>query len=216
LETLTKSKDARIVDINNVMYDDSIYETAILNSAGFCDKYKTTTCLIYVSAISKQGEDTSTGDFFGCGRTPGDLDLEEVAEKAAGRSVSILGGKKIKSQRVDLLLDPVVSAQFLGVIAGTLTADSVQKRKSLFEGKIGYHYWGQDVDYSEYDNPSRTSLPNNLEPGESATIEVLIIGVTNEGIYVLQIDPVLEGHFWFSSKDIPMLEGRTYFGSCSD
>lgn len=82
--------------------------------------------------------------------------------------------------------------------------------------RIGYHYWGQDVDYSEYDNPSRTSLPNNLEPGESATIEVLIIGVTNEGIYVLQIDPVLEGHFWFSSKDIPMLEGRTYFGSCSD
>jgi len=82
--------------------------------------------------------------------------------------------------------------------------------------RIGYHYWGQDVDYSEYDNPARTSLPNNLEPGESATIEVLIIGVTNEGIYVLQIDPVLEGHFWFSSKGIPMLEGRTYFGSCSD
>jgi len=146
LETLTKGKDARIVGINNVMYDDSIYETAILNSAGFCDKYKTTTCSIYVSAISKQGEDTSTGDFFGCGRTPGDLDLEEVAEKAASRSVSILGGKKIKSQRVDLLLDPIVSAQFLGVIAGTLTADSVQKRKSLFEGKIGQKIFSIDAD----------------------------------------------------------------------
>jgi len=82
--------------------------------------------------------------------------------------------------------------------------------------RIGYHYYGQDVDYTEYDNPSRTSLPNNLKPGESATIEVLIIGVVNEGIYVLQIDPVLEGHFWFSSKGIPMLEGRTYFGSCTD
>ncbi len=82
--------------------------------------------------------------------------------------------------------------------------------------RIGYHYWGQDVDYSKYDNPARTSLPNNLEPGESATIDVLIIGVTNEGIYVLQIDPVLEDYFWFSSKGIPMLEGRPYFGSCTD
>ncbi len=137
LEVLTKSKDARIVDIDSVGYHDSIYETAILNSAGFCDKYKTTTCLIYVSAISKQEEDTSTGDFFGCAREPAGLDLEEIAQKAANRSISVLGGEKIKSQRADLLLDPVVSAQLLGVVAGCLTADSVQKRKSLFEGKIG-------------------------------------------------------------------------------
>lgn len=82
--------------------------------------------------------------------------------------------------------------------------------------RIGYHYYGQDVGDNNYDNPARTSLPNNLKPGESATIEVLIIGITNKGIYVLQIDPVLEGHFWFSSKGIPMLEGRTYFGSCTD
>ncbi|MBE3090670.1 MAG: TldD/PmbA family protein [Actinobacteria bacterium] len=145
LETLTKSKDTRIVDIDNVMYNDSIYETAILNSAGFCDRYKTTTCFIYINAISKQNGDTSTGDFFGCGRAPGDLDLEEVAEKAARRSVSILGGRKIKSQRVDLLLDPVVSAQLLGIIAESLTADSVQKRKSLFEGKIGKKIFSIDV-----------------------------------------------------------------------
>lgn len=137
LEILTKSRDARIVDIESVGYHDSIYETAILNSAGFCDKYKATTCLIYVSAISKQGEDTSTGDFFGSAREPSRLDLEEIAGKAANRSVSVLGGEKIKSQRADLLLDPVVSAQLLGVVAGCLTADSVQKRKSLFEGKIG-------------------------------------------------------------------------------
>lgn len=137
LEILTKSKDKRIIDIENVTYNDSIYETAILNSAGFCDKYKTTSCFIYVNAISKNKSDTSTGDFFGCARTPAELKLDQIADKAADRSVSILGGKKIKSQKVDLLLDPVVSTQFLGIIAGSITADSVQKKKSLFEGKIG-------------------------------------------------------------------------------
>ncbi len=82
--------------------------------------------------------------------------------------------------------------------------------------RIGYHYWGQDVDYNEYDENIRTELPNDLEPGESAAVEVLISDVTHKGTYVLQIDPVLEGHFWFSSEDVPILEGRTYFDSCSD
>ena len=128
------------------MYHDGIYETAILNSTGFCDRYKATSCLIYVSAISRKGKDTSTGDFFGCGRAPGNLNLEEVATNAARRSVAILGGKKIKSQKIDLLLDPVVSAQFFGVIAGILTADSVQKGKSLFKGKIGQKIFSIDID----------------------------------------------------------------------
>jgi PmbA protein len=146
LEVLTKSKDKRIVSINNVTYSDGIYETAILNSAGLCGKYRSTSCFIYVVAISKQDGETSTGDFFGCGRAPSDMDLEKVAETAAHRSVSVLGGKKMKSGRVDLLLDPVVSSQFLSVIAGGLTADSVQKGKSLFKGKIDRKIFSIDVD----------------------------------------------------------------------
>ena len=80
--------------------------------------------------------------------------------------------------------------------------------------RIGYHYFGQDVDFVEYDKTTRSVLPGNLEPGETATVEVLINDITNPGTYVVQIDLVLEGHFWFSSKDIPMIEGRVYFNSC--
>lgn len=145
LEVLTKNKDKRITDIENVIYHDSIYETAILNSSGFCDKYKATTCFIYVNAISKESKSTSTGDFFGCGRSPAEINLDMIAEKATERSVAILGGRKIKSNRVNLLLDPAVSAQFLSIIAGGVMADSVQKKKSLFEGKIGEKIFSASV-----------------------------------------------------------------------
>jgi len=145
LEDLTRSKDKRITDIENVSYRDSIYETAILNSAGFCNNYKKTTCMIYINVISREGNDTSTGDFFGCGRSPDVIDLNRVADKAAERSVAVLGGKKIKSDRVSLLLDPAVSAQFLSVIADGITADSVQKRKSVFEDKIGEKIFSADI-----------------------------------------------------------------------
>jgi hypothetical protein len=97
----------------------------------------------------------------------------------------------------------------------TNTSDFTWKSSGEDTVRIGYHYYGQDVDYRDYDKTTRTLLPNNVEPGESVTIEVLINDITHKGIYVLQIDPVLEGYFWFSSKGIPMLEGRAYFGSCT-
>jgi len=80
--------------------------------------------------------------------------------------------------------------------------------------RIGYHYYGQDVDYSDYDKTTRTSLPNDLEPGESATVDVLINDITNKGTYVIQIDPVVEGKFWFSSKEVEIIQGKVYFSLC--
>ena len=146
LEALTRDRDKRIASIDSVMYSDGISETAILNSSGFFDSFRSSVCFIYASAIARDNNDTSTGDFFGSGRNPGQLDLEEVAMQTARRSTAILGGKKIKSQKVDIILDPLVSAQFLGVIAAGLTADSVQKGKSLFREKIGEKIFSVDID----------------------------------------------------------------------
>ena len=98
----------------------------------------------------------------------------------------------------------------------TNTSDFTWKCNGKDRVSIGYHYYGQDVDYSDYDKTTKTLLPDNLKPGETATVEVLINDITHEGFYVVQIDPVLEGHFWFSAKGVPMLEGKTYFGSCMD
>ncbi len=168
LERLTKSKDKRITSISSVVYNDSIHETALLNSAGFFGKYKTTACVVYAAAISRQNGGTSTGDYFGCGRAPDDLDLEDVAVNAARRSVSILGGRKIKTQRVDLLLDPVVSSQFMSIIAGSLTADSVQKGKSLFKDKIGKRIFSMNINIFD-DGTLAEGLSSRPFDGEGVT-----------------------------------------------
>jgi len=97
----------------------------------------------------------------------------------------------------------------------TNTSDFTWRSGGQNPVRIGYHYYGQDVDYSDYDNTNRTLLANNVEPGESVTIEVLINDITHKGNYVIQIDLVLEGICWFSAKEIPMLEGKAYFSSCT-
>jgi hypothetical protein len=87
--------------------------------------------------------------------------------------------------------------------------------------RIGYHYYGQDVDYSDYDKTVRTPLPNPVKPGETITVRVLVNDIKNPGYYVIQIDPVLEANtlpednFWFSNKGVTMLEGKCYFGTAN-
>ena len=144
LEIITKKRDKRVKGINNLIYEDNLAEVAIINSAGFCDSYKTSSAFIYESVVSRDGDDNSTGDYFGYERDPEKLDIELISENAVNRSLVMLGAKKIKSQVINVLLDPFVAAQFLGVIAGILTADAVQKGKSLFKGRIGDKIFNKD------------------------------------------------------------------------
>jgi hypothetical protein len=78
--------------------------------------------------------------------------------------------------------------------------------------RIGYHYYGQDVNFTDYDRTARSVLPQEVNPGETVAIDVLINDIKIEGTYVIQIDPVMENNFWFSSKGVSMLEGTAFFG----
>jgi hypothetical protein len=98
----------------------------------------------------------------------------------------------------------------------TNTSDFTWRAQGTNKVRFGYHYYGQDVDFSEYDKTARSALPEKLEPGDSAEVLVLINDITEPGTYVVQIDLALEGHWWFSSKDIPILEERVYFNSCTE
>lgn len=146
LEAITQAEDKRIIGISNSSYRDSAVEVVLANSNGFLDSYKKSWCYLYVNAISRQGDDTSTGDYFSTGKHLGEINLEDIARQAAKRSTSLLGGRKIKSVKADILLDPLVAAQFLNLIAEALTADSVQKGKSLFKDKIGKKLFSLDID----------------------------------------------------------------------
>jgi hypothetical protein len=102
------------------------------------------------------------------------------------------------------------------------TSDFTWRIESPNVVRLGYHYFGQDVDYVDYDRTTRTVLPHEVQPEETVTVEVRIVDITNVGTYVIQIDPVLEGNdvsdnnFWFSSKGVTMLEGTAYFGECTN
>jgi len=185
LESRAKKIDKRITAIDTLIYSDSYSNVSIINSDGFEDSYMTTSSFIYLNVISKQDKDTSTGDYFWAARSPKDLLIEEVAQKAARRSLSLLGAKKIKSQVLDVILENFVSSQFLGVIASVLSADSVQKNKSLFKDKIGEKIFTLDLDIIDDGTMSEgfASRPFDAEGVPKGKTDVFHKGVLKTYLY---------------------------------
>jgi len=98
----------------------------------------------------------------------------------------------------------------------TNTSDFTWRKDGAHSVRLGYHYFGQDVDHGEYDRTTRTGLVDDLGPNETAEVIILIDDINNPGTYILQIDIVLEGKYWFSSQGMEMIEGPVFFAECSN
>jgi PmbA protein len=140
LEQLASGADARIrVDDSN--YADAHGESAVATTTGIRMSGRENGCFVSVSTLADEGEgddaETQTGFGFSVGRSPDDFDLERAAREAADRATRLLGATKPASKRVTVVLDPFVTAQFLGVISSTLNGEAVVKGRSLFRDRLG-------------------------------------------------------------------------------
>jgi PmbA protein len=66
-----------------------------------------------------------------------DFDAEAIGRKAAENAVTMLGAKPVPSAEMPLVISPEIGTQLWSFIAGMLSADEVQKGRSLFAEKIG-------------------------------------------------------------------------------
>ncbi len=137
LERLTLAADGRIAGIESVEYSDSLTETAVATTTGIRAAARETACFVSAHALAEQDGETQTGFGFSIAREPSELDVEHAAGEAADRATRMLGAVKPPSGRMTVVLDPWVSAQFLGIVGGTLSGEAVQKGRSLFADRLG-------------------------------------------------------------------------------
>lgn len=136
LDKATQDANPKVRAVEEAVYADSDSEVALATSTGVAGRYRRTDTWCYSLAIAEDGDDTEIGFEFAIGRSLDDLDLEAVAQAAAGRAVQVLGAEKVPSARMPVVFDPYTSGQFLGVVAAALTGEAVQKGRSLFAGRI--------------------------------------------------------------------------------
>ncbi len=136
LERATLALDSR-VRVEDASYADTMAEGAVATSTGIAAAGAETACYVVVSTLADDAGETQTGYAFSVGRAPGDLDIEKAAGEGVARATQLLGATKPSSRRTTVVLDPFVTAQFLGVLSGTLSGEAVLKGRSLFAHRVG-------------------------------------------------------------------------------
>jgi len=137
LEKAVRAADGRITGIDAADYADGVSEGAVITTTGIRAVSRETSCYVSVSCVAEEAGDTQTGFGFSVGRMPEDLDISVAAGDAANRATRLLGATQPRSGRVTVVLDPYVTAQFLGIIGSTLSGESVLKGRSLFADRLG-------------------------------------------------------------------------------
>jgi PmbA protein len=137
VERAARSRDQLISNVEDTVYSDSVSRAALANSHGFCSSYEQTQCYAYAYAFAGDGQDRMTGMGVAIGRGPESLDAQAIGEEAADRALALHGARQSKSRRSAVVLDPYVAASFASIIGRTLSADAVQRGRSLFADKEG-------------------------------------------------------------------------------
>ena len=123
--------------VDAAIYGDTDSTVAIASSNGVRGQYRRCDAYVLVEVLAERNGAATAAYGLDMGRVGTDLDLEGAAAEAVLRATRLLGGRKPASAQLPVLLDPYATASFLGVLAGALTADAVQKGRSLFAGKVG-------------------------------------------------------------------------------
>ncbi|HEA47313.1 MAG TPA: TldD/PmbA family protein [bacterium] len=137
--------DKRIRKIYKTVYHDTTYKIRIFNSEGLKVSYSGTSCSISLMVIAKSAGESQSGSEFDIQRFYEKLKVEKVGRRAAQKALSLLGAKKIKTQRIPILLDSLVGSSFLGLIASALSAEAVQRKRSLFRNKLDKRISAQEL-----------------------------------------------------------------------
>ena len=137
--------DDQIKSVVNANYGDSIYKITIVNSEGLKESYQSNSCYAYISVIASNGEENQTGFAVSYGRDLDKLTPQDTAKEASQNAIKLLGGTAVESQHAPVVFTPEIGSMFMYVLSQALTAEAVQKGRSLFADKLGDQVAAKDV-----------------------------------------------------------------------
>lgn len=138
MEKAGKAVDARIATFSSVGAGDYVSEVYVASSEGLTAGYAGTYVYLYASPVASENGQLQTSSWIDYKRFLGDLETpESVGREAARRAVRMLGARRVKSQQVPVIFDPLMSASFVGNLAAAADGNAIYKNSSIFVGKLG-------------------------------------------------------------------------------
>lgn len=118
-------------------YADEESRIAICSSTGVEAEAEHSFCYVWAQAHAGSGDDRQTGLGYDAAREPANLDAEAAGKEAGDKAAALVGAKPCRTGTYSLVLAPEVIAALLSYLAQGLSADAVQKGRSLFADRLG-------------------------------------------------------------------------------
>ena len=139
--------DARIKNSEGGSFDAATGHKVLANSHGFVGEYSRSYCSVAAVPIAQTEDGGMQRDYwFSVARMLKKLDApEKVGRIAAERTIRRLGARRVKTARVPVVFDPMVSTSILEHVFEGINGDSVYRGASFLAGKLGEKIAGDNL-----------------------------------------------------------------------
>ncbi len=146
-ENAALTADPRIKNSDGGSFDAATGIKVLANSHGFIGDYRRSYCSVSAVPIAQiEGSSMQRDYWYSVARTLTKLEEpEHVGRIAAQRTLRRLGARKVKTQRVPVVFDPLVAGALLGHVFEAVNGDSVYRGASFLAGKLGEKIAGANV-----------------------------------------------------------------------
>lgn len=146
-EKAAMSADPRIQNSDGGSFDAATGVKVLANSHGFIGDYSRSYCSVSAVPIAQQEGSAMQRDYwFSVARTLTKLEsAEDVGREAARRTLRRLGARKVKTQRVPIVFDPLVAGALLGHLFEAVNGDSIYRGASYLANKLGEPIAGSNI-----------------------------------------------------------------------
>ncbi len=129
--------DPCVNQIERSGYEEGDVEIWLANTNGVSLHQKGNYCGLFCLALSEKNGEQQSGYGMDSCIAYRELSAKKTGKMAGRRAVQLLGAAPVASGVMDLVLEPMITAQMLGIIASCFSGEAVLKKKSILAGKIG-------------------------------------------------------------------------------
>jgi len=137
VEAAARQTDQKVRRTERCVYEDVEYGVALANSRQVTVQYRSGYCGLYGVVLAEADGDVQPGMGIMYCRDFDTLNPQIVGREAAFEASRLIGAKCIGTTQAALVLSPHIATNFFAVLIPALSADAVQKGRSLLKNKVG-------------------------------------------------------------------------------
>lgn len=139
--------DPRITNSDGGSFDAATGYKVLANSLGFVGEYRRSYCSVSAVPIAQADGSAMQRDYwYSASRTLQKLESPEaVGRRAAERTLRRVGARKVATQKVPVVFDPMVSRGLIDHIFDAVNGDAIYRHASYLAGKLGEQIAGENI-----------------------------------------------------------------------